>query len=56
MTANSTAYNITHYILDAVMVSALALNKCLSNEALLEYCKHELYEYIVNSDTVSSQC
>ena len=55
MTASSTAYNITHYVSDAVIVSALAMNRCLSNEETLLDCKHKLHEYIVNYDMVSSQ-
>ena len=48
MTANSTAYNIAHYVSDAVMVAALAIDNCLDDEKLPD-CKNALYKYIENS-------
>ena len=54
MSADSVAYNITHYVVDAVTVSALAIDDCL-NDNDIHYCTDELYQYLKNSNyTVST--
>ena len=54
MSADSAAYNITHYVVDAVTVSALAIDDCL-NDNDIHYCTDELYQYLKNSNyTVST--
>ena len=52
MSADSTAYNITHYVVDAVTVSALAIDDCL-NDNDIHYCSDKLYEDLRNSEYTS---
>ena len=57
MTANSTAYDITHYVSDAVMVSALAIDDCLDDPHDLPHCKNNLHIYIENKNfTIDTVC
>ena len=55
MSAESTAYNITNYVVDAVTVSALAIDDCL-NDNDIHYCTDELYQYLKNSNYTVSTC
>ena len=52
MSADSTAYNITHYVVDAVTVSALAIDECPGSD--INYCSDRLYEYLKNSQYTSA--
>lgn len=51
MTVDSTAYNISQYVADAVMLSALAIDDCLELLNDTEMCKHKLSDYILNTTT-----
>ena len=53
MSADSAAYNITRYVVDAVTVSALAIDDCL-NDNDIHYCTDELYQYLKNSNYIVS--
>ena len=53
MSADSAAYNITHYVVDAVTVSALAIDDCLDDNDI-HYCTDELYQYLKNSNYIVS--
>ena len=54
VTAGSTPYSITHYVVDAVTVLAVATDDCLKhNNTGLVYCRDNLYKYIEDNEFVT---
>ena len=54
VSADSTAYNTIHYVVDAVTVSALAIDGCLGHDnTRLVYCRDNLYKYIEDNEFIT---